>query len=86
MWFGTYSGAACYNGSSWQTYNILNSGIASNTIYAIFEDSNGNMKAYFPPTRVADHYFHSMVYLMVALEKKPHDTIFIPTGMFNGRH
>jgi hypothetical protein len=51
-------------------------------VKATQEDATGNMRTYFPPTRVADHYFHSFVYLMAAIEKRPKDIIFIPRGVF----
>jgi hypothetical protein len=51
-------------------------------IKAMQEDTNGNMRTFFPPTKVADHYFHAFVYLMIALEKRPRDVIFLPRGLF----
>jgi hypothetical protein len=51
-------------------------------VKATMEDATGNMKTYFPPTRIADHYFHAFVYLLAAIEKRPKDTIFIPKGLF----
>lgn len=53
-------------------------------VKATQEDTNGNMRTYFPPTRVPDHYFHAFVYLLAAIEKRPHDTIFLPKGLFWG--
>lgn len=51
-------------------------------VKATQEDATGNMRTYFPPTSVADHYYHSFVYLMAAIEKRPKDIIFIPRGVF----
>jgi hypothetical protein len=51
-------------------------------VKATQEDATGNMRTYFPPTRVADHYFHAFVYLLTAIEKKPKDIIFLPRGVF----
>lgn len=51
-------------------------------VKAAQEDTNGNMRTFFPPTRVADHYFHALVYLLTALEKRPRDVIFLPRGVF----
>lgn len=52
-------------------------------VKATQEDGNGNMRTFFPPVKIADHYFHSFVYLMAAIEKRPKDLIFIPRGIFN---
>jgi len=51
-------------------------------VKATQEDGNGNMRTYFPPTRVVDHYFHAFVYLLTAIERRPKDVIFIPRGVF----
>lgn len=51
-------------------------------VKATIEDVNGNMRTYFPPTKVADHYFHAFVYLLAALEKRPRESIFLPKGLF----
>jgi hypothetical protein len=51
-------------------------------VKATQDDGKGNMRTYFPPVKMADHYFHSFVYLMSAIEKRPKDVIFIPRGHF----
>lgn len=51
-------------------------------VRATQEDSTGNMRTFFPPTKVADHYFHAFAYLLSAIEKRPKDVIFIPRGVF----
>lgn len=51
-------------------------------VKATQEDQTGNMRTYFPPTRVVDHYFHAFVYLMAAIERRPKDLIFIERGVF----
>lgn len=50
-------------------------------VKATQDDGKGNMRTYFPPVKMADHYFHSFVYLMSAIEKRPKDLIFIPRGL-----
>lgn len=50
-------------------------------VKATQEDGNGNMRTFFPPTKIADHYFHAMVYLMAAIEKRPKDVLFLPRGL-----
>lgn len=50
-------------------------------VKATQEDQTGNMRTFFPPTRVADHYFHAFVYLFAAIERRPKDVIFIPRGV-----
>jgi hypothetical protein len=51
-------------------------------VKATQEDTNGNLRTFFPPTKMADHYFHAFVYLMIALEKRPRSVIFIPKGIW----
>lgn len=46
------------------------------------EDVHGNMRTFFPPTRIIDHYYHAFVYLLVALESQPRDIIFIPRMLY----
>ena len=50
-------------------------------VKATQEDAHGNMRTFFPPTRVADHYFHAFVYLLTAIERRPKDIIFLPRGI-----
>jgi len=43
MWFGTWGGGACkFDGSTWNTYNSANSGLAHNWVNAISIDRAGN--------------------------------------------
>ena len=51
-------------------------------VKATQEDGNGNMRTFFPPTKIADHYFHSFVYLMAAIEKRPKEAFFRKRGFF----
>lgn len=50
-------------------------------VKATQEDGHGNMRTFFPPTRIADHYFHAFVYLFVALARRPREVIFLPRGV-----
>ncbi len=45
IWFGTYSGIAVYNGSSWNVMNQSLSQLASDTINALTKDLSGNIWA-----------------------------------------
>lgn len=50
-------------------------------VKATQEDGNGNMRTFFPPTKIADHYFHAFVYLMGAIARRPKEVVFIPHGV-----
>ncbi|HEU4719125.1 MAG TPA: T9SS type A sorting domain-containing protein [Bacteroidia bacterium] len=45
MWFGTMSGLYKFDGTGWTHFTVANSGLASDTVFALAPDNSGNVMA-----------------------------------------
>ncbi len=89
MWFGTNSGAAKYNGRSWQIYNSDN-GFANNAVYHIAQDKKGIL--YFatlngvttlnPKTQKVRNYLEGKAIKEIYIDEKDEKWLFGENGIF----